>query len=83
MRKLLIAIMSLMVAVLCWNLSQFITNNLVLGLFVNYGDSSRGSRVGFATMGGVIQFSIWVLMLWGIRKVVVSKMKGKANRSND
>jgi len=83
MRKLLIAIMSLMVAVLCWNLSQFITNNLVLGLFVNYGDSSRGSRVGFATMGGVIQFSIWVLMLWGIRKVVVSKMKGKENRSND
>ena len=77
MKKLWTAVLSLTVAVLCWFLAEFISHNLITGLFVNYGESSEASRVGFSTLGGMMFVALWVIMLLGIKKVVASQRKSK------
>ena len=77
MKTLWTAVLSLTVAVLCWFLAEFISYNLIIGLFVNYGESSEASRVGFSSVGGITQLVLWVIMLLGIKKVVASQRKAK------
>ena len=75
MRKLGIIILSLIVATICYQLADFITRNLVIGMIVRYEHNVADLQVlaAYIAMSGFFHLALWVFMLWGIRKLVLRK----------
>lgn len=74
-KKIGIAVISLIVAIICWLLSKFIVMNIIIGMYINYGFETAADRATFSFFGGGLIFALWLFMLWGIRKVIKKKLQ--------
>ena len=72
-KNIWVALISLIVAAICWLLSKFIVTNFVIGIIVNHGTDD--SRIFFSSIGGFLTLGLWLFMLWAIRKTTKRKLK--------
>ena len=73
MHKIKTALVSLITAIICFYVINKVFAFILGVLVVEYGYDLENT----AKVGGSIGFVIWILVLWGIRKIVVSRKKSK------